>query len=417
MDGVNFMEETVQALSDIVQMNSVNGNEQPVAEYLAKLLKQHGIDSKLIEYAPNRANLVAEIGDGNGPVIGFDGHTDTVALGDEDKWAGSPLSAAIKDNKLFGRGVTDMKAGMMAGVFAMINLKEQGVPLHGTLRLMATLGEEDGHVGAEQLAALGYADDIKAMIVGEPSGADKRMLADKKIQAMLGADEATAKKMMAANPTTEQHFIELAHKGSLTYTVRSKGVAAHSSMPQIGKNAIDALMGYYNKQTAYFESFNHVKNSVLGPTIPVVTLIKGGEQINTVPASAELSVKIRTIPEVRNDKIIADLEKIVAECNAAGAELTLDIHDSFFPMHTAEDSNLVQLAKSVGQQVLEQPLPYFGAPGGTDASSYLPHNEDMEVVVFGPGNITAHQVNEYVDLDMYKRYIKIYAAMISNLLA
>ncbi|MFC6180166.1 ArgE/DapE family deacylase [Lactiplantibacillus daowaiensis] len=410
------MEAAVQALSDIVKMNTANDHEGLVADYLANLLKQHGIDAKLVEYAPGRVNLIAEIGDGNGPVVAFDGHSDTVALGDESKWAGSALSAAIKDNRLFGRGVTDMKAGLMAGVFAFINLKEQQVPLHGTLRLFATVGEEDGHLGAEQLTELGYADGIQTLIAGEPSGADKRLLGQPQIQAMLGVDADTAAKMAAANPTTEQHFIELAHKGSLTYTVHSKGVAAHSSMPTIGKNAIDALMTYYQRQAAYFASFKNVTNPVLGPTIPVVTLISGGEQINTVPASAELSAKIRTIPEMRNDRIIAGLQTIIDECNADGADLTLDIQDSFFPVHTAEDSNLVQLAKRVGEKVLNQHLPYFGAPGGTDASSYIVKNPDMEVIVFGPGNITAHQVNEYVDLDMYQRFITIYEEMFTELL-
>nr|WP_137635740.1 ArgE/DapE family deacylase [Lactiplantibacillus songbeiensis] len=410
------MDETVQALSELVKMNTVNDHEAVVADYLAALLKQHGIESKLIEYAPGRTSLVAEIGDGNGPVVGFDGHADTVTFGDAAKWAVDPLSGAVKDNRLFGCGATDMKSGLLAGLFALINLKEQKVPLHGTLRYMATVGEEDGHLGAEQLVDLGYADDIDALIVGEPSGADKQLLTQPSIQAMLGADDATARKMMAANPTTEQHFIELAHKGSLTYTVRSKGVAAHSSMPTIGKNAIDALMTFYQQQTAYFNSFKDVKNPVLGATVPVVTLIKGGEQINTVPANAEMSVKIRTIPELRNDKIIAALEKIIADCNAQGAELTLSVQDSFYPVHTPESANLVQLAKQVGEQVLTQALPYFGAPGGTDASSYIVKNPDMEIIVFGPGNITAHQVNEYVDLDMYQRFIKLYEQLFTKLL-
>lgn len=410
------MDETVQALSELVKMNTVNDHEAVVADYLAALLKQHGIAAKLIEYAPGRTSLVAEIGDGNGPVVGFDGHADTVTFGDAAKWAVDPLAGAVKDNRLFGCGATDMKSGLLAGLFALINLKEQNVPLHGTLRYMATVGEEDGHLGAEQLVDLGYADDIDALIVGEPSGADKRLLTQPSIQAMLGADDATARKMMAANPTTEQHFIELAHKGSLTFTVRSKGVAAHSSMPTIGKNAIDALMTYYQQQTAYFDSFKAVKNPVLGATVPVVTLIKGGEQINTVPANAEMSVKIRTIPELRNDKIIAALEKIIADCNAQGAELTLTVQDSFYPVHTPASAHLVQVAKQIGEQVLTQALPYFGAPGGTDASSYIVKNPDMEIIVFGPGNITAHQVNEYVDLDMYQRFIKLYEQLFTKLL-
>ncbi|WP_125764264.1 ArgE/DapE family deacylase [Levilactobacillus mulengensis] len=410
------MDEVVQALSDVIKLNTVNGHEKLVADYLADLLKKHGIDSKLIAYEPDRVSLVAEIGDGNGPVVGFDGHEDVVALGDAAKWQVDALSATIKDNNMIGRGTSDMKSGLMAGVFAMINLKEQNVPLHGTLRFMATVGEEYGQYGAQQLGEAGYANDLDTLIVGEPSGVHKQLLLQKQIQYMLQSDEAGAKALLAANQTNEQHFIELAHKGSLTYTVHSKGVAAHSSMPEIGKNAITPLMTFYQKEEAYFDSIKDYRNPVLGAITPVVTVIKGGEQINTVPASADLSVKIRTIPELPNADITAAIKQIIADINAQGADLSLDILSDLRPMHTMEDTELVSTAKEIAEDVLQQKLPLIGVPGGTDASSFLAFNPDIDVIVFGPGNITAHQVNEYVDLDMYHRFITIYERLITSLL-
>jgi len=410
------MDEVVQALSDIIKLNTVNGHEKLVADYLADLLKKHGIDSQLIAYEPDRVSLVAEIGDGNGPVVGFDGHEDVVALGDAAKWQVEALSATIKDNNMIGRGTSDMKSGLMAGVFALINLKEQNVPLHGTLRLMATVGEEYGQYGAQQLGEAGFANDLDTLIVGEPSGVQKQLLLQKQIQYMLQSDEAGAKALLAANHTNEQHFIELAHKGSLTYTVHSKGVAAHSSMPEIGKNAITPLMTFYQKEEAYFDSIKDYRNPVLGAITPVVTVIKGGEQINTVPASADLSVKIRTIPELPNADITAAIKQIIADINAQGADLSLDILSDLRPMHTLADSQLVTTAKEIGEDVLQQKLPLIGVPGGTDASSFLAFNPDIDVIVFGPGNITAHQVNEYVDLDMYHRFITIYERLITSLL-
>ena len=173
------MDEVVQALRDIVKMNTVNGAEKQVTDYIAALLAKHNIESKLIEYAPGRASLVAEIGDGHGPVVGFDGHADIVALGDAAKWKVDALSATIKDNLMIGRGTSDMKSGLMAGVWAMIHLKDQNVPLHGTLRLMATVGEEYGQYGAKQLGEAGYAQDLQTLIVGEPSGAAKQLLMQK----------------------------------------------------------------------------------------------------------------------------------------------------------------------------------------------------------------------------------------------
>lgn len=410
------MDEVVQALSDIVKMNTVNGDEKKVADYIAALLAKHGIDSKLIEYAPGRVSLVAEIGDGHGPVVGFDGHADVVALGDAAKWKVDALSATIQNNLMLGRGTSDMKSGLIAGVWAMIHLHDQHVPLHGTLRFMATVGEEYGQYGAKQLGEAGYAKDLDTLIVGEPSGAAKQLLMQKQIQYMLQIDQASAQQLSDANQTNEQHFIELAHKGSLTYTVHSKGVAAHSSMPEIGKNAITPLMAFYQKEEAYFASIKDYRNPVLGPVTPVVTMVKGGEQINTVPASADLSVKIRTIPELPNADITVAIKQIIADLNEQGANLSLDILSDLRPMHTMADTKLVQAAKEIGEDVLEQKLPLIGVPGGTDASSFLAFNPDIDVIVFGPGNITAHQVNEYVDLDMYHRFITIYEKLITRLL-
>lgn len=410
------MDEVVQALSDIVKMNTVNGDEKKVADYIAALLAKHGIDSKLIEYAPGRVSLVAEIGDGHGPVVGFDGHADVVALGDAAKWKVDALSATIQNNLMLGRGTSDMKSGLIAGVWAMIHLHDQHVPLHGTLRFMATVGEEYGQYGAKQLGEAGYAKDLDTLIVGEPSGAAKQLLMQKQIQYMLQIDQASAQQLSDANQTNEQHFIELAHKGSLTYTVHSKGVAAHSSMPEIGKNAITPLMAFYQKEEAYFASIKDYRNPVLGPVTPVVTMVKGGEQINTVPASADLSVKIRTIPELPNADITVAIKQIIADLNEQGANLSLDILSDLRPMHTMADTELVQAAKEIGEDILEQKLPLIGVPGGTDASSFLAFNPDINIIVFGPGNITAHQVNEYVDLDMYHRFITIYEKLITRLL-
>lgn len=411
------MDEVVQTLQDVVKLNTVNDNEKRVADYLVTLFQQHGISCHAATYAPERVSLVAEIGDGHGPVVGFDGHEDVVALGDASKWQVDALSGAIDDDNMYGRGTSDMKSGLLAGAWAMIHLKESGVPLHGTFRFMATVGEEYGQYGAQQLAQAGYADDLQTLIVGEPSGADKRLLQQASLQHMLGIDQASANRLAAANHTREQHFIELAHKGSLTYKIHAQGVAAHSSMPEIGQNAIDSLMTFYQKEQAYFDTIKDYRNPVLGPITPVVTLIKGGEQINTVPASAELAVKIRTIPELPNAKITAAIKAIITDLNAQGAQLSFEMITDFQPMHTAEDAPVIQAATDIGQAVLEQALPKIGVPGGTDASSFLAANPNIDVVVYGPGNITAHQVNEYVDLDMYRRFIKIYERMVTRLLS
>lgn len=162
-------QEKIKLLQDVIRIKSVNGNEEEVAVYIQKLLKQHEIESELVPYAPGRSSLVATIKNGSGKVLGLTGHMDVVDAGDAAEWMYPPFEAHIEGNKLYGRGSTDMKSGLMAMVIAMIELKEAGLPIDGTIKLLATVGEEVGELGAGDLTKKGYANDLDGLIIGEPS--------------------------------------------------------------------------------------------------------------------------------------------------------------------------------------------------------------------------------------------------------
>lgn len=391
-------EQAIQRLQDIVRLETVNGEEKRVADYLETLFSEYGIDTTRIEYAPERINLIAEIGEGNGPVLAFDGHMDVVATGDESAWTYPPFSATIENGRMFGRGVTDMKSGLMAAVLAMINLKTSNVKIPGKIRLMATIGEELGLLGAQQLAELGYAKDIDSLVVCEPSGESREVVLK------MPLPEGLVKK----EGNVEQRFIFVAHKGSLTYEVHAKGRAAHSSMPELGKNAIDSLMYYYQKQQEYFDTIT-TKDTILGPMTPVVTLISGGEQANSVPEFASMTTKIRTIPEVHNTTLIKELTELIETCNQqTAAELSLHILQSSFPVKSDPKAKIVGLTKMIVEDAVGESVPIIGVAGGTDASRFVEYNPDIHVVVCGPGNASAHQVDEFVYVDTYLQFIDAY---------
>ena len=131
--------EELKILSDLVAIKSVNDNEILVAKYLQKLLGEHGISSRLLEYSTTRADLFAEIGTGH-PILAISGHMDVVSPGELDQWHTDPFKLTNKDGKLYGRGATDMKSGLAALVIAMINIHEHHLIKHGSIRLLATFG-------------------------------------------------------------------------------------------------------------------------------------------------------------------------------------------------------------------------------------------------------------------------------------
>lgn len=359
--------QKIEWLQDIVKMETINGNEKIVAKYIQNKLKQVNISTELIQYADNRSNLVATIKKGNSDkVLGLTGHMDVVDPGDTSDWKYPPFSAIIEGNKLYGRGSTDMKSGLMAMVIAMIELQEEQKEFNGTIKLLATVGEEVGELGAEQLTNLGYVDDLDGLIVGEPSN----------------------------------YNLVYTHMGSINYTVTSEGKEAHSSMPQEGYNALNHLIdfSYHINQKMDEISSNYV-NEELGSTIHNITIMNGGKQVNSIPNFASLQGNIRSIPEFSNDDIIKVLQDTVDELNKNQPyKLNLTIDYNKLSVKANKQSELIEVI----QQQFDEPLPLIGICATTDTAEFIKSSNSFDFVVFGPGESTLpHQVNEYVDIDNY----------------
>lgn len=365
--------EKIQILKDIVQIKSVNDNEEEIAHYLKELLEKYGIESTLVNYSPGRSSLVAELSNGEGKVLGFTGHMDVVDAGDESKWTYPPYEGHIEENKMYGRGTTDMKSGLAAMAIAMIELKENGTPFNGKIKLLATVGEEVGELGAEQLTNEGYVDDLDGLIIGEPSN----------------------------------YNLIYTHMGSINYSVISHGKSAHSSMPKKGINAINHLNDFITEANREMDAITEkYEDEELGRTIHNVTVIQGGNQVNSIPETATLQANIRSIPEYSNDEIIRALQTIVDKLNEQtdyNLELKVDYNKE--SIQSPKDSSLIQSILKVS----DRDLPLIGISGTTDAAEFTKSENPFDLVVYGPGEPTLpHQMNEYVQIDNYLDMIEQY---------
>jgi len=402
--------QRLSILDDLIKLQTVNGHEELVANYLKDLFDKNGIESELVKYDDERYNLIASIKKGDGPILGFTGHEDVVSTVDDSKWNYGPFNPKHIDGKIFGRGASDMKSGLAGLAIAMIELNENP-NFKGNIKFIATVGEEVGEIGSQKLAEAGYADDIKSLVVGEPSNSSSNLVMQSLVDS--GLIELNGQK-----PETRIAAF-CAHKGSVTYKVISHGKAAHSSMPEAGVNALDNLITYYNKQAEYFNEITKSEDDVLGTTKPSVTVMNAGKQENTIPDYAELTAKIRTIPEFGNDKIITDLNDLIAKLNQADPRMNLEFKllSSNWPVKTDINSHFMQLVRDSYKDILGANIVLVGAPGGTDASKFVQANPDLEVVVAGPGIETAHQINEYVFEDDYLKYIDIYKTLATKYFA
>lgn len=376
--------EQEQILKDLIAINSVNGNEIEVANYLARLFKQHGIESQIDAFGDRRANLTVDFGQ-DGPVLGVTGHMDTVTIGERSQWATDPFTPTLKGDRLYGRGAADMKSGLAAQVIALIQLHDEGRLPKGHVRFIATAGEEYGTPGANRLEAAGVAKDLAALLVGEPTSGN----------------------------------VIYAHSGSLNYRIISEGKAVHSSRPEDGKNVIDALVDYCVKERTLFDQAK--KDPYLGVVKHSVTVINGGEQVNTIPDKASLEGNIRPTMAFDNDQVIQAIQEAVAQVNAQGkAQLTFQLIHSFRPVASDPDSQFVQRALHAAQAAYAN-VDSHAQPalqvinGATDASVFVKHKPDLPVIVLGADAWNAaHQIDEYTTISSFKATIQIYQEIISH---
>ncbi|PNZ30522.1 succinyl-diaminopimelate desuccinylase [Staphylococcus petrasii] len=402
--------EKIQMLADIVEINTVNDNEIEVARYLKKLFEDHGINAEIDEIEDKRVNLIASIGEGS-PVVGVSGHMDVVSEGEHNDWDYPPFEMTEKDGLLYGRGTSDMKAGLMGLAIAMIEIKESGALPKGTIKFMATAGEEMEQLGSAQLYEKGYMNDVDALIIAEPS---------------------------------EQNIV-YAHKGSMDFKITSKGRAAHSSVPVIGQNAIKPLIQFIQNIDEEYEriskelkyeklDFSHlidrlqtqlqnndeldeeeVKRVISGLVISN-TIFHGGNQVNSVPDVATADFNIRTVPEYDNNKVKELFKKYIEEINKQGGQLEEDMYLDLNPVLTTGDNDLIKVGQQVAKNIFGEDIVASPTVGVTDASNLLrDKDENFPFLMFGPGTVP-HQVNEHVDKEKYLKFIDYYTELLTTYL-
>lgn len=174
--------ELIQAISDAVAIPSVNprypgqvyedvvGGEGRVSQLVAEVYRDLGAEVDVFGLEPGRENAVGLIrGSGGGRSLIYNGHVDVVPAGRGENWTHDPFSGRVEGDRIWGRGSTDMKAGVLTQAFAARALRRSGVRLRGDLILEAVVGEEcmNHEIGVSATVERGYRAD--AAVVSEPT--------------------------------------------------------------------------------------------------------------------------------------------------------------------------------------------------------------------------------------------------------
>lgn len=359
---------TISLTQELIRFDTVNppGNEAACAAFLAERLADGGFRVDSHEFAPGRPSLVARLDDGAESLpLCFTGHIDTVPLGTAP-WTKDPFAAEIEGDKLFGRGASDMKSGVAAIVIAALELSKVA-PRRAGIKLIITAGEETSCQGAFHLAQ-------------HPEH--------------LGRGGA----LIVAEPTSNYPYI--GHRGVLWLEARSRGKAAHGSMPEQGDNAIyKAARAITSLENIAFRT----RHPILGEPSLNVGTFTGGQNINSVPDDARFTIDLRTVPGQTAEALEGEIQSRVGD--AVGLR-RLQAHEAVAsdPAHPWIRQVFAVVANLLGRPITPKGAPYF-----TDASALTPALGNPPTVILGPGELEqAHKTDEFCFLRRIEQALQAY---------
>ncbi|NCF15820.1 MAG: YgeY family selenium metabolism-linked hydrolase [Gammaproteobacteria bacterium] len=197
--------DLVKFMQDIIRIPSLSSEEGAVVERIRDEMLRIGYDEVTID---PMGNVIGRIG--SGPrVIAFDGHVDTVDVGDPELWDRDPHSGDIEGDILYGRGTSDMKGGVASSVYAGALLKQHGIPDNVTVYVTGTVQEED-------------CDGLCW-------------------QYIVNEDGLRPDLVVITEPTSLR--IYRGHRGRMEMEVHTSGVSCHGSAPERGDNAVYKMAG------------------------------------------------------------------------------------------------------------------------------------------------------------------------------
>lgn len=375
--GVNYAALGLDAVSltkELIRIPSVNppGDEERCARFTASVLESIGFKVALHEFGDKRFNLVADLrGSGNGDPIGFTGHFDTVPLGGAE-WSHDPFSAEESEGRIYGRGSSDMKAGIAAFIAACATLRNDLEKTAG-VQIILTGGEETGCDGAKALGqqVSHLIRKLSLLIVGEPTS----------------------------------NYPYVGHKGALWMRGTAHGKTAHGAMPEQGSNAI------YKAATAIgkLQHFNmaETRHPLMGhPTLNVGT-IQGGLNVNSVPDKTDFEVDIRTVPGMEHNCLCDQLSRYL------GGEIDLSVFVDVPPLSTDSAHAEIRRIFSLCQPFHKDPIECKVVPYFTDGSVLVPLTGEPPTIILGPGEPkVAHKTDEYCNIEKINEAVGLYRSIL-----
>ncbi len=386
-DAMEIKSDLVKFMQDIIRIPSLSSEEGAVIERARQEMLRIGYDEVTVD---PMGNLLGRIG--NGPrVIAFDGHIDTVDVGDPELWDRDPHSGDIEDGILYGRGTSDMKGGVASSIYAGAILKKRGIPENVTFYATATVQEED-------------CDGLCW-------------------QYIINEDDLRPDLVVITEPTSLR--IYRGHRGRMELEVHTSGVSCHGSAPERGDNAVYKMAGII----ADIEKLNEElrPREPLGKgTVTISEIRSTSPSLCAVADGCTIHLDRRLTIGETEDTSVAE---ILALPSVQAAEATVTVLDYAVPSYTgltyptrkyyptweiAESEPEVQAAMTAYQEAFdkEPEVGHWTFSTNGVATAGMHH---IPTVGFGPGHEHfAHAPNEQTEIEHLVCCTAFYSALVDQ---
>ena len=376
----------VSLAKDLVKCQSVTPKDDGAINIVAKNLKKLGFKCQIMEFQEKGTakikNLYARIGKSS-PNFCFAGHTDVVPVGDLKSWTVNPFGGVIKNQKLIGRGVSDMKGSIACFISAVSEFLKKNKKLKGSISFLITGDEETIAINGTQKVIeklIQKKEKIDFCIVGEPTNENK-----------LG------------------DMIKIGRRGSITGHLTILGTQGHVAYSYT----------YNNPSTVIVEILNNIKklkldsgNKDFQPSNLEVTKISiDNTSDNVVPAEAKASFNIRFNNLHTSSSLKKKLNKIfssITKKSKANYKIKYNVSGESF---LTKPSKTVYMIKNVIKKSTKI-NPVLSTTGGTSDARFI--KKIAPCIEFGLIAKTIHQVDEMARVADLKKLKNIYLDILVN---
>jgi acetylornithine deacetylase/succinyl-diaminopimelate desuccinylase-like protein len=379
--------EAVQLLQELIRIDTTNppGNERAAASHIQKLLEADGIETKVLDVSPGRANLYARIkGDGSRRPLILLSHTDVV-MAEPERWSVPPFSGEIRDGFVYGRGASDMKGTAAVHVTLMRLLKRLNVPLKRDVILLAVADEEAGGEGARSIIE-NHLDLIRGA------------------EFLLNEGDVAYVK----HGKLQQYGVDVMEKAALWLRITAKGPTGHGSVP-LANSSVNRLLKALERlrawetpinvpsavaqgyrilaaqqsdpvlKAAYADLEKSLRNPVLRKRLLsdttlnaevrntlTITGLHGSDKVNVIPGTAWAQIDARLLPGETPAGFISKLRAVLAD-----PALEIEILEGSTPTSSSADTALMSAIRAVaGRRDPSVPVIPTMLTSSTDSSKF-----------------------------------------------